>query len=609
MTEPRRFNRSQRTALYLAQDGCCAECGAVLDRGWHADHVQPHSRHGVTDVVNGQALCPPCNLKKGSSMGADVRVWQREADVKFRSERPRDFLVAATPGSGKTRFALDLARRLLDDGTIEQVVVVVPSDSLRTQWADAAQPRGLDLMPASDPADTRKGDGYVVTYQQIAQGWAPTVRSSMRHKTLAVLDELHHAGDNQTWGESLQHAVELATHRLGLTGTPWRRDPSSPIPFVRYRADGLADPDYAYGYGQAVVDGVCRRIYFDAYDGEAKWVDCGVVVARQLGDGLSDDDVPAALRTALDPGQQWMPSLLHKAHEGLMELRGEVADAGGLVVAGKQSHAVAYAQMLYTLTGEQPVLVHDKVPDAKALIDRYRTGTSPWLVAIKMVSEGVDIPRLAVGVYATATRTPLFFRQVVGRLVRVRSVTDDLPARLFIPAVPALLNHAREIEEELLHQLALDTEADEKARAEAQAGQRTFELIDPLSTSEANFSSTIVSGDQLTPEQIAAAEARCHEFGMPLAAAPGLARMLRAAGQSVAEVVYVPKPDAEPMHRREKLLRYEVEKLARKVAHRLEISAREVNTDLLKAGLPRRKQMSIEQLETARDLLAARLEW
>ena len=49
---------------------------------------------------------------------------------------------------------------------------------------------------------------------------------------------------------------------------------------------------------------------------------------------------------------------------------------------------------------------------------RFADGDAPWIVAVRMVSEGVDIPRLRVGVYATNTVTELFFRQAVGRLVR-----------------------------------------------------------------------------------------------------------------------------------------------------------------------------------------------
>ena len=65
MPEPRRFSATQRMALYLHADGRCENCGVELGDGWHADHIVPWSMGGATDVTNGQALCPDCNLKKG----------------------------------------------------------------------------------------------------------------------------------------------------------------------------------------------------------------------------------------------------------------------------------------------------------------------------------------------------------------------------------------------------------------------------------------------------------------------------------------------------------------------------------------------------------------
>lgn len=78
--DPRRlFSSTERAVLWMSADGRCTECGIDLDPSWHADHVDPHSRGGVTDVINGQALCPPCNLAKGNRVSEDLYAWQREA--------------------------------------------------------------------------------------------------------------------------------------------------------------------------------------------------------------------------------------------------------------------------------------------------------------------------------------------------------------------------------------------------------------------------------------------------------------------------------------------------------------------------------------------------
>ncbi len=90
-------------------------------------------------------------------------------------------------------------------------------------------------------------------------------------------------------------------------------------------------------------------------------------------------------------------------------------------------------------------------PGASARISEFTDSDRRWLVAVRMVSEGVDIPRLAVGVYATSTSTPLFFAQAVGRFVRARRRGET--ASVFLPSVPLLLQHAGELEVQRDHVL------------------------------------------------------------------------------------------------------------------------------------------------------------
>jgi superfamily II DNA or RNA helicase len=521
-------------------------------------------------------------------------------------------MVAATPGAGKTWFSLALAKLLIDEGTAQRIVVVVPTDALRQQWADVAEQVGVSLMPVSCPDDYEK-DGYhgcVVTYAQAARGvGAQLLRRITRRPTIAILDEIHHAGESRAWGDGLTDALEHAVHRIALTGTPWRKDSTSPIPFVTYDPNGKVRVDYAYEYGTAVSDGVCRRIEFHAYDGEAKWADCGKISSSALGNNLAEIDVSAVLDTVLQPNQPWMPALLAQADKALDELRTEVPDAGGLVVAHEMYHARAYAEILRHVTGQEPTIVLSDDPDAKAHIERFRDSTSKWLVAVRMVSEGVDIKRLAVGVYATKIRTPLFFRQVVGRFVRVRK-NEEFNARLYIPAVPALMDHAREIEEELRHQLAVEFERERKAREDAGYGQGTFDFErQPLSATEATFDRAILNGDEVTPEEVDRAVAWCRSNGIPATYATNVARGHRSMEQNGVEVI---SPEAVPVvaiprHRRERMLRGEVDTLVGKVAYRMGMPKKDFNYWLRKEGFPPRAKATIEDLEHMEAFLVKKL--
>src|SRR5690606_11574748 len=194
-----------------------------------------------------------------------------------------------------------------------------------------------------------------------------------------------------------------ATRRLSLTGTPFRSD-TAPIPFVEYHPDDdgvrVSRPDYSYGYGRALADGVVRPVIFLAYAGSMRWrTRSGDEMHARLGEGDTKDITSGAWRTALDPEGEWVPQVLRAANRRLTEVRHSVPDAGGLVIATDQSTARAYARILEQLTGEAPTVVLSDEKLSSERIGAFAEGSSRWMVAVRMVSEGVDIPRLGVGVY------------------------------------------------------------------------------------------------------------------------------------------------------------------------------------------------------------------
>ena len=387
-----------------------------------------------------------------------LRGWQRRALVRYLTAKPRDFLAVATPGAGKTAFALRIVAELLAEGTVETVTVVVPTEHLKNQWAQAAARLGIALDPKfsnSDSRTSREYHGVVVTYAQVASH--PTrhrVRTENR-KTLVVFDEIHHGGDAKSWGDAIREAFDDATRRLALTGPPFRSDDSA-IPFVTYETgpDGFARSraDHTYGYAEALADGVVRPVMFMAYSGEARWRDsAGEEHSARLGEPLTAEQTARAWKTALNPAGEWMPAVIAAADTRLRGLREHVPDAGGMIIASDQTAARAYAELLRTITGEAPTVVLSDDKGSSERISKFAAGTSRWLVAVRMVSEGVDVPRLAVGVYATSASTPLFFAQAIGRFVRSRRPGET--ASIFLPSVPNLLLLASEMEAQRNHVL------------------------------------------------------------------------------------------------------------------------------------------------------------
>ena len=378
--------------------------------------------------------------------------------VKYLTAAPRDFLAVATPGAGKTTFALRIAGELLGDGTVERITIVVPTEHLKIQWAKSAATLGINLDPKFSNSSAHNSDEYhgvVVTYAQVASHPGRHRVRTENRRTLVIFDEIHHGGDAKSWGDGIREAFDEATRRLSLTGTPFRSDDSA-IPFVTYERgpDGLerSQADHTYGYADALADGVVRPVVFLAYSGESRWRDsAGEEHAARLGEPLNAEQTARAWRTALNPAGEWMPAVIAAADKRLQQKRQHVPDAGGMIIASDQTAARAYAELLIRITGEAPTVVLSDDKGASDRITEYSQGTSRWLVAVRMVSEGVDVPRLAVGVYATSASTPLFFAQAIGRYVRSRRPGET--ASIFLPSVPNLLQLASELEAQRNHVL------------------------------------------------------------------------------------------------------------------------------------------------------------
>jgi len=400
-----------------------------------------------------------------------LRPWQKEALERFHRASATDFLAVATPGAGKTTFALTAAVQHLHDHPRHRVLVVAPTAHLKLQWARAAGRLGLHLEPHWSTRDGRLPvdmHGIVTTYQQVSMQ-SRAVRALARD-AFVIFDELHHAGDDRAWGDGIREAFDGASRRLALSGTPFRSDTTA-IPFVHYDDFGEAHADYEYGYGDALRDGgVVRPVYFPRIDGEMEWVGPdGEHYHHNFDDTLDKARAGQRLRTALSLSGEWLPAVLDQAHAQLQAIRTTQAHAGGLVIAMDQDHARGIVTLMKRRYGITPTLALSDDPSASDRIEHFAEGSMPWLVAVRMVSEGVDIPRLRVGVFATNTSTELFFRQAAGRLVRWTRGMRHQKAFFFIPDDPRLRTYAAQIADQRRHSLRRkddDSDADRFASGE-----------------------------------------------------------------------------------------------------------------------------------------------
>ena len=493
--------------------------------------------------------------------------------------REGSFLLNAAPGAGKTRPSIELARRLLASGAITRVAIVCPTSPLTRQWAQAAGRLGLHLAPdAPDLQPPRDFHGVAVTYARVASAPAAFARTCSP-ATLVVADEVHHLGDELAWGTGFEKAFASAGRRLLLSGTPFRSD-ATPIPGVRYGADGVARPDYTYGYDDAVRDRICRPVEFIPFDGTLQWRSGDDVIEAGFNDVLAGREASRRYRTAISVElENGLPKILREAHERLERIRrsGGHRDAGGLVIAADSQHAAQVAKVLREVSGEAPTVVVHTDARAHAKLETFRQGNQRWIVAVNMVSEGVDIPRLRVGVYATAAKTALIFRQIVGRFVRVVPGRPVERSWLYLPGDPVLQGHAADVERELLHVLA-------------PAGPADGLLDEPRERTETEVTETPAF--------------------VPLSA-DVVPQMALFGGGPPPPVVFAPAvPDAEPVaapvsaFERRKRLREDRRRLVADLGRSQGRPPAEVNAWVNgEVGVPRVQDASIEQLERSIDLL------
>lgn len=539
----RHFSRGEREVLFLAADGQCARCGVDLERGWHADHVDAYSRGGDTDVVNGQALCPKCNLKKGDKVEPAPRPWQKRFIAKYHGCSDQNFLLVACPGAGKTLAAGFVIKDLLDNGTVERLLIVVPTSALREQWMVALASLGIAIdsitmnneLGEKDTIDGRKCDGWVVTYQSLFSDHGRHKfhrKFNSRKKTMVILDEIHHLGDDASWGKAALDILGPCVKRLGLTGTPFNGSGDT-IPFVEFDESGLAryrDPDdglpyprgFDYSYGRALQDipSPVRPVVFDQYPGDAAWLDrwTGDERVADISDpSLSDDDRSQANRHVLDHRGGWLRTVLTDAHDRLTLVRDEGdPTAQGLVLCIDTRRAHEVTKVLEEVAGRNKVATavskdengKDKTEEARETIRTFQKSGKDWLVAVAMVSEGIDIPTWRVEVWATTVRSPLRFRQGMGRIVRRTNLPEDVDqtAYLFVPKDPLMVALANEVYDEVKTAL-LDQDTPDEYESDMVSRQELLSSesapFDPFLRAEAGDSSTYVPGfGDVDPAQV-----------------------------------------------------------------------------------------------------------
>ena len=405
-------------------------------------------------MSNGQALCAKCNLEKGAKLDG-LRHWQEAALRRWNGSAGR-FMLAACPGAGKTRFALKAAETLFRGDAISSVIFVVPSRPLLSQTADTAQSLNLrfrvwDNGKPKLPTDTH---GIVVTYQSVAS--QPLMFAKLASESLVVLDEAHHIGDRRSWGQAVTEAFRAAPHILLMTGTPWRSDGST-IPFAEFDAEGQLVVDYRYEFSDAWADRdrPIRGVTFESLDAEGRWITDRSEWALRGSEIVTPEEESGVLSSYHEPESEWVSLALDRAQGELASVQKVLPKAQGLILARDRWTADKYGAICRQ-RGLTCQVVHGEEDDSHRKLRRFGESSVDWLIAVKMVSEGFDNPRLAVLLYAGRDRTELAFHQALGRVLRRLGPDDSTTAKVLVPHTPTFAALIKEVDDAHTYQLRED---------------------------------------------------------------------------------------------------------------------------------------------------------
>jgi len=247
----RRLTLEEANLLYARAQGKCENCGDDLGADWHGAHGIAWSSGGATTIDEMRAQCAKCNLKLGAKdeevfKEIILRDWQAQSLPKILTVLHASGFATlhAAPGAGKTIFAGLVFKRLYDLGIVKRMVIVVPNCALVKQWCDDLKVLKihLDDQPRDNHIEHPNTVGLVHTYQALPQSAFAHAEDFKRIATLIVFDEVHHLGDNLSWGKAARMCAgdvlknELhAEAVLNSTGTLFRSGGSRRISTVRYQ--------------------------------------------------------------------------------------------------------------------------------------------------------------------------------------------------------------------------------------------------------------------------------------------------------------------------------------------------------------------------------------
>jgi len=439
-----------------------------------------------------------------------LRAWQQEALAKYVESDDKVFFLQACPGAGKTKFTLTALRQEMEKRGKGKtfIIVVTPSDSLRNSWRNEAAEFGIQLTTRATDGTFPGGVNYqgtVITYHALGN-YLPIVKRWQRqagYKFILVCDEIHHTSESNSWGvDSLEYG-ELCDKVLFLSGTPNRTDRYK-IPLAKYK-DGVLVVDYSYGYRQALVHHVCREaeVRLIAFETASTLMSTGEVFEYDS-ESISESEESKVLRRALDTRLNLASEMIRVSWDEIQKMRRTSGDRNAACLvrcltsskAGVEDGYISQVEKLIKkitgCTDNDIEVVHSGIDDSTERIARFRKSEKTFLISIRQVTEGVDIPRLRVLLHLDNTTADLTLSQELGRVTRWEHDHDFLQhAVIIMPNIPSYKDFAKRILDDVIEAAKEFEDIETKDQGEKGDNKEPFVTL----YSEPTTTSSVMSGE------------------------------------------------------------------------------------------------------------------
>jgi len=483
--DPVRFLNDSQKAECLAAAGYQCQGSQCRNRDLRSQpyefhHTRLHSKAGLTSRFRTEVLCKPCHrlahsverVEQFSESGwKSLRQWQRDAIERFiEMQDEKTFVLEAAPGAGKSRFAAFASQYMINgDFNIDHVIFIAPwvpilrsvkenFHSLQLEVRDKfhydKKAGILQRTPNVDiTIETYAGFCNSVTVDTLKE-W--TEKQGFRF--MLILDEVHHTNTvSGKWGANVEKIAEMASKILVMSGTYFRSD-NRPISFLEYNGN-VPKTHYSIGVTDCVANRYTRQVSFRFHDPTLEMLNTikGKTRTMRLSNvpPSSSKQQAEAKKAVLDPNGEHVESMIKDAWTELKAMRRKWSDAACLVVCrggsvGDEDRAIhSVESVIERVTNVSPVVVTSDDASSRGKLSNFTDGTEPFLCAIRMVSEGVDIPRIRMILFLSFTDSEMLFRQIVGRCARyINGKEDDTAALVIMPKFSVMADFAKRYESE-----------------------------------------------------------------------------------------------------------------------------------------------------------------